>query len=203
MLLLPSASARVDALVGRFRAMAVHVREVTESPVRSTCYKLDGHHYYYEGQVLREATMPSFPPKEMMFDMMFFRQLFETMAAKSSGEIDGVFDDGGERWGFWTFELGEENSWVTGQGNSNFSWELLYLHIIIMFWTKGLVFFWGGVWWVSVLKCSFGRGSGAQVSVVALRNMSARIMEIMQIEDPMTVNFFGDISKKTPSSMKS
>ena len=100
MLLLPSASARVAALVGRFRAMAVHVREVTESPVRSTCYKLDGHHYYYEGQVLREATMPSFPPKEMMFDMMFFRQLFETMAAKSSGEIDGVFDDGGERWGF-------------------------------------------------------------------------------------------------------
>ena len=56
---------------------------------------------------------------------------------------------------------------------------------------------------MSVLKCSFGRGSGAQVSVVALRNMSARIMEIMQIEDPMTVNFFGDISKKTPSSMKS
>eukprot|EP00434_Breviolum_minutum_P019828 symbB.v1.2.017497.t1/scaffold1358.1/size123611/3 len=103
--------------------MAVHLREVTESPVRSTVYKLDGHHYYYEGQVLREASMPSFPPKEMMFDMMFFRQLFDHMA-KSSG------------------------------------------------------------------------GSGAQVSVVALRNMSACIMERMQIEDPMTVDFFGDISKK-------
>ena len=65
--------------------MAVHLREVTESPVRSTVYKLDGHHYYYEGQVLREASMPSFPPKEMMFDMMFFRQLFDHMAKSSGG----------------------------------------------------------------------------------------------------------------------
>ena len=45
-------------------------------------------------------------------------------------------------------------------------------------------------------------GSGAQVSVVALRNMSACIMERMQIEDPMTVDFFGDISKKTPSRVE-
>ena len=45
-------------------------------------------------------------------------------------------------------------------------------------------------------------GSGAQVSVVALRNMSACIMERMQIEDPMTVDFFGDISKKTPSGVE-
>lgn len=77
--------ARVDALVVQKSAMAVHLREVTESPVRSTVYKLDGHHYYYEGQVLREASMPSFPPKEMMFDMMFFRQLFDHMAKSSGG----------------------------------------------------------------------------------------------------------------------
>eukprot|EP00438_Fugacium_kawagutii_P021578 Skav212162 [mRNA] locus=scaffold754:244970:248940:+ [translate_table: standard] len=33
----------------------------------------------------------------------------------------------------------------------------------------------------------------SQVSVVALRNMSARIMEIMQLGDPMRVDFFGDL----------
>lgn len=38
------------------------------------------------------------------------------------------------------------------------------------------------------------KASGSsQVSVVALRNMSARIMEIMQLGDPMKVDFFGDL----------
>ena len=39
-------------------------------------------------------------------------------------------------------------------------------------------------------------GSGSRVSVVALRNMSATMMEVMQVGDPMTVDFFGDIAKK-------
>lgn len=181
--------------------MAVHLREVTESPVRSTVYKLDGHHYYYEGQVLREASMPSFPPKEMMFDMMFFRQLFDHMA-KSSGGVpvkNGVL----------------MNKWVEKK-NPIFVLKTIVLVNISCFERRDSVFFLGDIQqdkryiYIYIRDIVTSRntnsqnwaGSGAQVSVVALRNMSACIMERMQIEDPMTVDFFGDISKKTPSGVE-
>ena len=104
-------------------------RGMVEEPVepvgvaRWKTFSLDGHHYYYdESRKLQEAPAPCMPPKEMTFNMMFFRHVFDHLAKTS--------------------------------------------------------------------------GSGSRVSVVALRNMSARLMEKMQVTDPMTIDFFGDISKK-------
>ena len=101
-------------------------RGMMEEPVgiaRWKTFSLDGHHYYYdESRKLQEAHAPCMPPKEMTFNLMFFRHVFDHLAKTS--------------------------------------------------------------------------GSGSRVSVVALRNMSARLMEKMQVTDPMNIDFFGDIAKK-------
>ena len=104
------------------RAAQQHARvEEAVGIARSKTFNVDGHHINAECRPSK-VPIPFMPPQEMVFDMIFFRHLFDHMAKAS--------------------------------------------------------------------------GSASQVSLVALRNMSYTMVEVMQAGDPQTQNFFGNICEK-------